>query len=77
MTALFILIVWIIFLVNFFALLGTIGIAKFLIDTKIIWLRALVSPESTASSVRKQAGSAIKYAAWTIGSALVLFLIYM
>ena len=70
-------VIWIVFIVNLFALIGSIGIVRFLFSSGLIWLRALVDPNETNKSIKRQAGDAARYAMWTVGSAVVLMLLYL
>ena len=71
------LIAWFVFIVHFLALIGCIGLARYLLNSSITWLGALVAPEETKMFCRQQIRNAVVYAKWTIGSAVVLMLLYL
>ena len=70
-------IAWVMFFLNFFALIGVIGTAKFMFDSKLIWLRAILDPKATSKAIRRDAACAVRYAIITIVSAVVLVLLYL
>ena len=70
-------IAWVMFFLNFFALIGVIGTAKFMFDTKLVWLRAILDPKTTSKAIRRDVGCAVRYAVITIVSAAVLVLLYL
>lgn len=67
---------WVVFLWNGFYLFGCSIIAKFLVNSNIIWLRVLTNPSGTAKSVNKAAGTAVRHALWAIGALAVLIIMY-
>ena len=72
-------IIWIIFILNLLALIGCIGFGRSLLsrNSNLLLLRAIIDPKGTEKLLRRTAGDAVRYAAWTIGSAAVLILMYL
>ena len=70
-------IIWIIFIFNLLALIGCIGIARFLLNSNIPLLGALLDPQGTSKFIKRQVKDAISYAKWMVGSAVVLILLYL
>ena len=70
-------IIWLVFIVNLFALIGCIGIARFLFSSNIPLLGALLNPQGTSKFIKRQAKDAVSYAKWMVGSAVVLILLYL
>lgn len=70
------LIVWVMLIYHGLALAGCIFLGKFMFQTNLIWLSAILEPSRTSKSIASTASLAIRHALWTVGYVAVLFVLY-